>query len=204
MAHPEGAANPFSDFEDDFKQTEKAPPGSIAGRLPPGTYKFVLTTNEPKDDGTLIDYEVFTANSGTKGFKFFCEVLEPESVPNPKTGDPHPTKGEIIEHVFWVTKKNLPYVMRDIATILGRDLESMGEVVKITWAGRTFEGVVREETDNKGVLRSRIAYINPWTPEETKTQKVSAPEAKREVGPSKSTSAKKVAAPANPAGEVDF
>jgi hypothetical protein len=171
--------NPFGDFEDDFKSTEKAAPGSAPGRVPPSTYKFVLTTDDPKGDGNLIDHEILVSNStGSKGLKIFCEILEPASIPNPKTGEAQETKGQVIDHVFWVTKKNLPYVMRDISTILGRDLKSMSELTSITWAGRTFEGVVGDE-EYQGLMRSRIKYINPWTPEKTgakdETKKVDAP-----------------------------
>lgn len=154
-------ANPFSDFESDFKNTDKADPAATPGRVPPETYKFVLTQQEI--DGVLKDHEVFVANSGTKGFKLFCEILEPESVPNPKTNEPHVTKGVVLEHVFWITQKNLPYVKRDLATILERDDFTLGELVSIPWAGRTFEGVVKDETRD-GYTKSRIAFINPWVP----------------------------------------
>lgn len=155
--------NPFGDFEDDFKKTDKADPASTPGRIPPETYKFVLTAQDVKGDGVLADHEIFVANSGTKGFKLYCEVLEPESVPNPKTGEPHVTKGAILEHVFWVTQKNLPYLKRDIATILGREVAALGELPGIAWAGRTFEGVVNDEKRD-GFVRSKIAFINPWSP----------------------------------------
>lgn len=154
----------FGDFEDDFKNAEKAAPGAIEELLPPETYKFVCTTHDQKDDGVLIDHEVFKANTGTTGFKLYCEILEPESVPDPKTGEPFETKGKVVEHVFWVTKKNLPYIKRDLATILERDLKEMEEAVSLTWAGRTFEGVLTNEKDNKGIMRNRIVFINPWTP----------------------------------------
>jgi hypothetical protein len=165
--------SPFGDFEDDFKSTEKAPPGSTPGRVPPSTYKFVLTTNDPKGDGQLIDHDVIVgSNTGTKGFKIFCEILDPASVPNPKTGEPHVTKGEVLEHVWWVTKKTLPFIMRDVSTILGRDLKSMSELTSLTWAGRTFEGVVGDE-EYQGIMRSRIKYINAWAPEKAGDKKTS-------------------------------
>lgn len=161
-------ANPFADFEDDFKKAEKAE-NTTPGRVPPETYKFVLTAQEvPPNSGTMADFEVIVGkNSGTKGFKIFCEILEPESVPNPKTGEPHITKGAVLDHVFWVTTKNLPYVKRDVATITGREINLLGELLKITWAGRTFEGVVNDETYN-GRVSSRIGYINPWSPKAEK------------------------------------
>lgn len=183
-----GNENPFGDFEEDFKNTEKAPPGSAPGRVPGGTYKFVLTTDDPKGDGVLVDHEIIVGSStGTKGFKLWAEILEPASVPNPRTGEAEETKGKVLDHVFWVTKKNLPFVMRDLSTILGRDLKSMGETVQITWAGRTFEGVVGDE-EYQGIVRSRIKYINPWSPPASGGGKATDPKAetKKTAAPAKS------------------
>ncbi|MGI0150198.1 MAG: hypothetical protein ACREDF_11790 [Thermoplasmata archaeon] len=186
MTHPE---NPFGDFEADFKNSEKAPPGAVERLFPPATYKFVCTTSDLKGDGVLVDHEVFTANTGTKGFKLYCEILDPESIPDPKTGEPFPTKGEIVEHVFWVTKKNLPYIKRDLATILGRDLASMEETVALTWAGRTFEGVLTNEPDNKGIVRNRIAFINPWSPPEESKETKKEEKKATETAPTKGATA---------------
>ena len=180
-----GNPNPFGDFEDDFKKTEKAEAAASPGRIPTGTYKFVLTSQENKE-GVLSDHEVFTTPSGTKAFKLYCEVLEPEEMPNPKTGEPHITKGAVLEHPFWITQKNLPYVKRDLSTILERDLESLGEVTSITWAGRTFEGVVKDEEYN-GFMRSKIAFFNPWAPP--------AEDAKEEQPPKKEEPPKKTQQP---------
>jgi hypothetical protein len=161
MANP---VNPFGDFEDDFKKVDKAE-NVTPGRVPPATYKFVLTAQEvPADSGTMVDHEVIVGKkTGTKGFKLFCEILEPESVPNPKTNEPHKTKGAVLDHVFWVTQKNLPYIKRDIATILGREIEALSELTTITWAGRTFEGVVKDE-EYEGRISSRIGFFNAWAP----------------------------------------
>jgi hypothetical protein len=161
--------NPFSDFDEEFQKTEKAV-NSTPGRVPEATYKFVCTTAEIKkgDETVVADHDFFVANSGTKGFKIFCEILEPESVPNPKTGEPHITKGQVLEHVFYGTVKNLPFIKRDLSTIIARDFlpdEKVSEVMaNHQWAGCTFEGVVRDETYN-GRVSSRIAFINPWQPE---------------------------------------
>jgi hypothetical protein len=160
-------SNPFGDFEDDFQKTEKAAAAATPGRVPEETYKFVLTAVDLKDDGVLVDKEAFVANSGSKGFKLFCEIVEPESVPNPTTGEPHITKGAVLEHVFWITEKNLPYAKRDLATILERDDFKLSELMSINWAGRTFEGVVKDEKRD-GFVRSRIAFINPWIPAKDK------------------------------------
>lgn len=168
MGNPE---NPFTDFDEEFQKTEKAV-NSTPGRVPEATYKFVCTTSEIKkgDETVVADHDFFVANSGTKGFKLFCEILDPESVPNPKTGEPHVTKGCVLEHVFYGSVKNLPYIKRDLSTIIARDFlpdEKVSEVMaNHQWAGCTFEGVVRDET-YQGRVSSRIAFINPWQPETT-------------------------------------
>lgn len=164
--------NPFSDFDEDFQKAEAAE-FSTPGRVPPGTYKFVCTTQEIKKKGAepvVADYEIFVANSGSRGFKLFCEILDPESVPNPKTGEPYITKGAVLERVFWGTTDNLIYMKRDLGTILGRAIrpeEKLSELlVNTPWAGRTFEGAVQDEEYPPGShrIRSRIAFINPWSP----------------------------------------
>ncbi len=173
-------ANPFGEFEDDFAKTDKAAAGSAPGRVPPECYKFVLTSVDLKGDGVLVDHEAFVANSGTKGFKLFCEILSPESVPNPVTNEPHATKGVVLEHVFWITQKTLPFVKRDLATILERDDFKITEVVSLIWAGRTFEGVVRDEKRD-GYVNSRISYINPWTPPKDGEKKEASKESQKET-----------------------
>jgi len=202
MTHPD---NPFGEFEDDFKNTEKAEPGATPGRVPEETYKFVLTSVDLKEDGVLVDNEVIVANTGTKGFKLFCEILEPESVLNAKTGEPHITKGAILDRVWWITKKTLPYVKRDLSTILGRDIGSLIEATSITWAGRTFEGVVQDDKRD-GIVRSRIEHINPWAPPAEPGPNphgaaTSSPAkgADPKGGPAKSTAAAKPSGPAKTA-----
>ena len=216
MADP---ANPFGDFEKDFENVKKADPAATPGRVPPETYKFVLCAQElVEGDGVMRDHEVFVAkNTGTKGFKLFCEILEPTEVPNPKTGEPHVTKGVVLEHVFWVTEKNLPYLKRDIATILERDDFKLSELTTINWAGRTFEGVVRDEKDQGGYVRSRIAFINAWVPgKDAKKDEKKGADAKKDEkkkdeskgsssgSPAKGADQKKPATSGAKGGDVDF
>lgn len=160
----DGGPDIFGDFDKGWRDTEKAE-GFSYGRIPPGTYKVVCSAQNTKNDGVLHQYETIDRRpaGGSLGFKLFFEILEPATVKNPKTGEPVKTKGEIQEHVFWITEKNLPYVKRDLFTILGRDLESIKELPSIQWAGRTCEIVVREEEYN-GRLSAKVAYINAWAP----------------------------------------
>ena len=170
------SSNPFGDLEEDFKQADKAEKGSSIGRLPEGVYKVVCKAVDLSGDGNLVDHQVFETKSGTKGLKLFMEILEPEKVGDVKT------KGEVHENVFWITKNNLPYVKRDAAIILGRDLESLAELAEVKWAGKTCEIGLKDDTYN-GFTRSKISFINPWKPN------AAAPKEK----PAKPTAAKQAA-----------
>lgn len=200
--------NPFGDFEGDFKKAEKAE-NSAGIRVPSATYKFVLTTQELRNKpGEMVDHDVFVTPKGTKAFKIFCEILEPESVVHPKTGVAEPTKGIVLEHPFWITKDNLPYVKRDAATILGRELENLGEMPSIIWAGRTFEGVVGDE-EYMGRVSSKIKFINPWAPPaEPGANPHGAPAAgqsdKKDAAPKKDDQKKPAEQGAGKKGAVDF
>lgn len=160
----DGSYDPFGDFDKSWREGQTAEQFSY-GRIPPGTYRVVASAQNTKNDGVLHDYDVVDKRAQGKslGFKLFFEILEPDTVKNPKTGEPVKTKGEVQEHVFWITEKNLPYVKRDLFTILGRDLESIKELTKIQWAGRTCELVIREE-EFEGRLNAKVAFINAWKP----------------------------------------
>jgi hypothetical protein len=160
MTHPE---NEFGDFEGDFQNTEKAAQGAAPGRIPEGIYKVVVCEQDIKGDGKLVDHEVFKANSGTKGFKLFLEILEPKEVKEKGADKPVKTAGEVIEHVFWVTQKNLGFLKRDIATIIGRDLKSLNELTTLVWLGKTCEVGIKDDTYG-GFKRSRVSFFNPWQP----------------------------------------
>lgn len=165
MTHPEGEL--FGDFETDFKNTDKAQHGSSLGTVPEGAYKVACCAQDITGNGKVVDHEVFEANSGTKGFKLFLEIQSPEFMVNKATGEKVKTKGEVIEHVFWVTQKNLGFLKRDIATLLGRDLKSLSELTKITWLGKTCEVGVKHEV-YRGFNQSRVSYFNAWNPDSDK------------------------------------
>ncbi len=178
MTHPE---NEFGDFENDFKETEKAQAGSAIGLVPEETYKVFCCQQDLSGDGVLVDHEVFTANTGTKGFKLFLEIHSPDTVVDPDTGETVKTKGQIVEKVFWISQKNLAYLKRDIATILGRDLKSLSELTQITWVGLSCEVGVSIKTNKRGYKENDVGYINPWTPESGK--KETAPAAAATTAP---------------------
>ena len=185
--------NEFGDFEGDFKETEKAQAGASIGTVPDGTYKVACCQQDIDGNGVLVDHEVFEAKSKTKGFKLFLEILEPDEMPN-AAGEMVKAKGEIIEHVFWITQKNLGYLKRDIATILGRDLKALSELTQITWVGKTCEVGNKPEV-YKGFLQNRITFFNPWTPESGSGKKETAAAA---AAPAATATPKTEEAPADP------
>lgn len=190
--------NPFGDLEDDFQKVAAAEAAAMPGRIPEATYKFVCTVKELKDDGVLVDHEAFATPKGTKGFRLFAEVLEPESVMN-KSGEAEPTKGKVLECVFWITVASMPFVKRDLATILGRPFaqnEKLGDVCMNTvWAGRTFEGVIRDEVYG-GRTSSRVGFYNPWAPPADGSEGVVKAAETKKIEPAKTTTPTKGAAPA--------
>lgn len=158
MTHPH---NEFADFESSFQTANKAEAGGGGDQLPEGVYKFVCSSQDVRGDGVQVDHEVITSKAGSKGLKLFLEVLDPESV---KVGtEAVRTRGQVIEHVFWVTQKNLPYLKRDASTILGRDVKSLAELQSPIWAGKTVEGGVKHEVYN-GFKNARISFFNAWAP----------------------------------------
>jgi len=155
----------FDGFEDDWKNT---PAAEMRGRIPEGTYKFMLTAVNEGDD-VLRDFKLLdnTQKGGSKGIKLYAEIIEPETmevVTSTGAKEQMKVKGEILEILFWITVKNIPFVKRDIKTILGRELKSLNELTTITWAGKTFEGIVKEEKYN-GFVNSRVKFYNEWRPQ---------------------------------------
>jgi len=195
--------NPFGEFEDVAKNTEAAKPGSSPGRLPVGAYKGVCTTVDLEGDGVLVDKEIFTTGSGTKAIKIFLEVLEPE-----KVGDVT-VKGEIHEHVFWVTDGMVPYIKRDVPIITGKPWESMAQLAKQKWAGSTVEFGLKDEL-YMGFMRSKVSYFAPWTPGQEADKSKAAADPKKGTDKSKAGTAAKTEAKTKSAaatgskGSVDF
>lgn len=151
----------FDDFEGEFKAAEAAKAGSQVGRLPEGVYKGVCTTVDLEGDGKLVDKHIFGGGDKSKGLKIFLEILEPEKVGEVTV------KGEIHEHVFWVTAKMLPYIKRDASIILGKEVNSLNELASCVWAGRPVEFGLKDDTYN-GFTRSKISFFNAWDPKAPK------------------------------------
>jgi hypothetical protein len=155
---PYDPENPFGEFEDVAKNIEAAGPVASTGRLPVfANYKGVCTTVDLKGDGVMVDKEIFSARTGTKGLKIFLEILEPEEVDGVKV------KGEIHEHVFFVTEGMIPSLKRDVPIILDRPWVSMAQFAKEKWAGSTVEFGLKDEAW-QGFVRSRVSYFAPWKP----------------------------------------
>lgn len=163
----------FSDFEDEFNKAPKAEAGGGGGDLiPEGPYKVVCSQQDVRGDGKLVDFELIKSKTETKGLKLFFEILEPAEV---KVGtEMIKTKGQVVEHVFWVTGKNLKFIKRDVATIIGRDLKSINELTSLTWAGLTCEVGIKHEV-YQGFKNSRVSFFNAWNPKKAAEKKVADP-----------------------------
>lgn len=181
--------NPFAEFEDAYKAAEAKGAPSI-GRLPEfNAYKGVCTTVDLKGDGVMVDHEIFEAKTGTKGLKIFLEILSPE-----KVGDTT-VKGEIHEHVWWVSEGTLPRIKWDAGIVLGKPVETMAELARAKWAGHTVEFGLNDVTYN-GFVNSRVSFFNPWDPnakkesqKETKKATTQKTEQKKEVASQKTQTA---------------
>ena len=149
----------FGDMDEEFGNT-KAAEKKGGPKIPAGTYKVVCVENPFDEAAAGEDHEVFETKANTKGLKIFFEILSPSEVEEKKTA------GEFLDHVFWVTQKNLPYIKRDVETIIGRQPESLEEMTTGIFNGKTCEIVVKHEEYN-GYLNARVAFINPWKAEET-------------------------------------
>jgi hypothetical protein len=191
----------FGDFEESFQKTQKAEAGGGGGDLiPESVYRVVCSRQDVRGDGVLVDHEVIKSKADSKGVKIFLEILDPETV---KVGNEAvKTKGQIQEHVFWVTQKNLPYLKRDVATLLGRDLKTLNELTSMQWAGLTAEVGIKHETYN-GFKNSRVSFFNAWSPKkgggDGKKQ-----ESKQQAAPPQQPAQSAQAQPAQPAATPDF
>jgi len=155
----------FGDFEESFKTAPKAEAGGGgADLIPEGVYKVVLSQQDVRGDGKLVDHEIIKSKAESKGLKLFLEILDPETM---KAGtETVKTRGQVVEHVFWITQKNMPYLKRDIATLLGRDLKSLNELLTTTWAGLTCEVGIKHEV-YQGFKNSRVSFFNAWSPKKS-------------------------------------
>ena len=141
---------------------------SIGKLLPPETYCFAIVPFDAKENGQMVEFDLFKAGD-TQGIRMMCEVLKPETVKDEATGEDVKTAGEVIEKVFWATVKNMGYMKNDFGQILQRDIpagEKLSETMKSTWAGRTFQAVLANRPDKRGVMRNEISFITKWSPEE--------------------------------------
>jgi len=158
----------FGDFEQDFAKVDKAAAGGGSDLTPEGVYKVVCSHQDVKGDGKLVDHEVIQSKQMSKGLKIFLEVLEPAVM---KVGKEEvKTKGRVIEHVFWVTQKNLAYIKRDAATILGRDLKTINELTTTPWVGSTCEIGIKHEMYN-GFKNEKVSFFNAWKPQKEQAKK---------------------------------
>ena len=188
------ADNAFGDLDDAFAGAD-AKAASIGELHPPGTYGFVITPFDAKEDGVMVEYDTFKAGD-TTGIRMMLEFLEPAVVKDEKTGEDVKMTGKTVEKVFWVTGPNLPYLKHDFSAIQQVEIpegEKLPKTMERGWAGRTFQGVLTNEKDKKGIMRNNISFLTQWSP----TEKAAAKDEKK-------TEAKKEAAPAGGKKQTKF
>ncbi len=144
--------NFFADINDEWAKTSpekgKGQKKDIPS-LPEGVYRCILVSNELGLDAEALK----STSTGSKGVKIFFKVLTPTQY-----------EGEIIDHVFWLTLKNLPYVKRDLYTILGYEIEDLNQLLGGIFAGKTAELKVVHDT-YKGWTNLKVAWFLPWKEE---------------------------------------
>ena len=71
----------FGDFEESFSKTQKAEAGGGGGDLiPESVYRGVLSRQDVRGDGVLVDHEVIKSKADSKGVKVFLEIIDPAEV----------------------------------------------------------------------------------------------------------------------------
>ena len=161
------ADNAFGDLDDAFAGAD-AKAASIGELHPPGTYGFVITPFDAKEDGQMVEFDTFKAGD-TTGIRMMLEFLEPAVVKDEKTGEAVKMTGKTVEKVFWVTGPNIPYLKHDFGAIQQVEIpegEKLSKTMERGWAGRTFQGVLINEKDKKGIMRNNISFITQWSPTE--------------------------------------
>lgn len=146
----------LAEFDQQFNETEEAPEGGGL-LIPPGTYHCGV------QDYTWLK----SKEKGTRGLKIAFEVVEPAVMKDDK-GKEVETVGKVINHVFWITEKNLPYVKRDVHKILRREIASIRELADINWMECFAELVTRHEENPNGWMENRVRFFNSWNPSDPK------------------------------------
>ena len=166
------ADNAFGDLDDAFAGAE-AKAASFEKLQPPSTYGFVVTPFDAEDNGQMVEYATFKAGE-TTGIRMMLEILEPAIVKDEKTGEDVKVAGETVEKVFWVTAKTVDFLKHDLGAILQREIpagEKLSKTIESGFAGRTFQGVLSNRKDNRGIMRNDISFITQWSPPEKETAK---------------------------------
>jgi len=175
------ADDAFGDLDSAFAGAD-AKAASAEKLHPSGTYGFVITPFDAKENGQMVEYDTFKAGE-TTGIRMMLEFLDPAVVKDEKTGEDVKMTGETVEKVFWVTEKNIPYLKHDFSQIQQVEIpagEKLSKTMERGWAGRTFQGVLSHSQDKKNRMRNDISFITQWSPPEKEAAKT---EAKKEAAP---------------------
>ena len=166
------ADNAFGDLDDAFAGAE-AKAASVGELHPPGTYGFVITPFDAKENGQMVEFDTFKAGD-TTGIRMMLEFLDPAVVKDEKTGEDVKMIGKTVEKVFWVSAKTIPYLKHDFGVIQQCEIpegEKLSKTMERGWAGRTFQGVLNNTPDKKGIVRNDISFLTQWSPPEKEAAK---------------------------------
>lgn len=129
-------------------------------RLPAGDYLVICCTQPHPAGGAPVDHLFVEAHTGAQGLKIFFRVLSPKRL-RLSNGLTVIVDGFIHTHTFWLTKRTVKYVKRDVSTILGYVPPTYDALTCATWAGHTCEIFVRDDRF-LGRLHSKVVRIMPW------------------------------------------
>ena len=152
----EKVASDLGRFDDQWNETEAAA-DFTEELLPPQAYQCGV------QDHSWLKSD----NTGNRGLKIVFEIIEPAVATNEK-GEEVEVRGKTIEHVFWISKKNIPYVKRDVHTLTGHEIKAIRELMDINWM-ECFVEIVSKHDTYENRTRNKVAFFNEWTPDTTES-----------------------------------
>jgi hypothetical protein len=121
-----------------------SPAADLAELLPPGEYRC-----------RIVDGRVFTAKTGTPGYKVEFEAIDGEHAGRRLWGD------------FWLTEQALPYTMRDLARLGITHFEQLERPIPAHLLATVRVALRRDDdgTERNRVVRFEVTGIEPVEPE---------------------------------------
>jgi hypothetical protein len=150
----EAVASDLGEFDGDWNESEEA-----------ADFQEVLLPEQAYQCGVQDHSWLKSDNSGNRGLKIVFEIIEPAVVKD-AAGEDVEVRGKTIDHVFWISKKNIPYVKRDVHTLTGQEIKAIRELMDINWM-ECFVEIVNKHDTYDGRTRNKVAFFNEWSPATT-------------------------------------